>query len=140
MQANKSPGPYGFSAEFYKKCWKTIKGDFMKMLDDFVRFGSLDWRLNCSFITLIPKKEDPCTPKDFRPLSLIGSLISDFQGAFINDRQILDGVLISNECVDSRLKSKMPGVLCKVDMEKSFDNINWQAIFCILHKHDFGEK
>ncbi|XP_026398645.1 uncharacterized protein LOC113294470 [Papaver somniferum] len=29
---------------------------------------------NCSFITLIPKKEDSYTPKDFRPLNLIDSV------------------------------------------------------------------
>ncbi|XP_026451975.1 uncharacterized protein LOC113352365 [Papaver somniferum] len=69
----KSPGPDGFTAEFYNKCWSTIKVDFMNMLNDFRKYGSLDWRLNVSFITLIPKKEDTCTPEDFRPLSLISS-------------------------------------------------------------------
>ncbi|XP_026437819.1 uncharacterized protein LOC113336038 [Papaver somniferum] len=68
------------------------------------------------------------------------ALVSDFQGAFIHDKQILDGVLIENECVDSRLKSKKPGILCKIDMEKAFDNVNWHSLFIILQRHDFGEK
>ncbi|XP_026378384.1 uncharacterized protein LOC113272801 [Papaver somniferum] len=88
-----------------------------------------------------PKKEDSSTSKDFRPLSLPGSaykvlskvlanklkmvmhkLVSDYQGAFVKERQILDGVLIAGECIESRLKEKKPGVLCKIDMEKTFDN------------------
>lgn len=63
MGSNKSPGPDGFTAEFYKSCWSTIKGNFMRMLNDFYKYGTLDWRLNSSFITLIPKKEDSCTLK-----------------------------------------------------------------------------
>lgn len=149
MGQNKAPVPDGFTSEFFKSCWSTIKEDLMNLINDFHMYSSIDWRFNCSFLTLIPKKEDSCTPKDFRPLSLIGSvykilskflaerlkkvmpeLISDFQGAFIHNKQILDGVLIANECVDNRLKSKKPGILCKIDMEKAFDNVNWQ--FCLL--------
>ncbi|XP_026451416.1 uncharacterized protein LOC113351689 [Papaver somniferum] len=98
------------------------------MPSDFFNYGPLDWRLNCSFITLISKKEDSCTPKDFRLLNLIESaykiiskllaerlksvmpiLISDFQGAFISDKQILDGAFIANEGVNNILKYKKPG-------------------------------
>lgn len=105
MGNNKSPGPDGFSLEFYKKCWHIIKEDFMKMMVEFHTYGSWDWRLNSYFLTLIPKKEDTCSPRDFRPLSLLGSaykilskifsnrlkvampvLVSDFQGAFIKEK------------------------------------------------------
>ncbi|XP_026459226.1 uncharacterized protein LOC113359869 [Papaver somniferum] len=111
---NKSPGPDGFSMEFYK---------------------------------------------DYRPLSLLGSaykvlfkvlanrlkkvmhkLVSEFQGDFIKGKQILDGVLIAGDCVDSRLKEKKTGILCKIDMEKAFDNVRWSSLLRILEKHGFGRK
>ncbi|XP_026399463.1 uncharacterized protein LOC113295335 [Papaver somniferum] len=151
--------PDGFSMEFYRHCWKIIKKDFTGLMEEFSRNGTWDWRLNCSFITLILKKEDSCTPKDYRPLSLLGSaykilskvlenrlkkvmhnLVSDCQGAFIKKKQILDGVLIAGECIDSRLKSKIPCVLCKIDMEKVFDHVKWRSLLMILEKHGIGRK
>lgn len=50
-----------------------IKDDFMKMMTEFHTYGIWDWRMNCSFLSLIPKKEDTCSPRDFSPLSLLGS-------------------------------------------------------------------
>ncbi|GKE89228.1 hypothetical protein Tco_1566703, partial [Tanacetum coccineum] len=71
---------------------------------------------NSSFIALIPKTQEAKMVKDFRLISLIGSvykiitkvlanqlshvisnLVSDVQSAFIPDRQILDGPFILNE-------------------------------------------
>ena len=40
-------------------------------------------------------------------------------------RQILDAVLLTNKLVNSRKKTRRPGILCKLDIEKDYDHVNW---------------
>jgi hypothetical protein len=44
---------------------------------------------------------------------------------FIRGRHILNPVLIINECFDSRLRYEEPGVICKMDLERAYDHVNW---------------
>ena len=54
MKSNTTPGPDGFSVEFFKSFWPQIKGDIKEMLDN-LHAGMLElWRLNYGVIILLP--------------------------------------------------------------------------------------
>ena len=62
------------------------------------------------------------------------------QGAFVHGLQILDGVLIANECIHSRLKERTPGIICKLDLEKACDRVDWEFLQYLMRRMGFGAK
>ena len=70
----------------------------------------------------------------------MGDIISASQNAFLRDRQILDPILIANECLDSSLKVGVPRLICKLDVEKAFDHVNWSSLLQMLERSGFSAK
>ena len=48
--------------------------DVMAVFENFHRYSVFERSLNASFLTLIPKKNNAIDVKDFRPISLVGSV------------------------------------------------------------------
>ena len=38
------------------------------------------------------------------------------------------------------MKSEIPGVIVKLDIEKAYDRVNWDALFYLMERMGFGEK
>nr|GEY62091.1 putative RNA-directed DNA polymerase, eukaryota, reverse transcriptase zinc-binding domain protein [Tanacetum cinerariifolium] len=114
---------------------------------------------NSSFITLILKIPDANLVKDFRPISLIGSIykiiakfltnrlvgvlggiINEVESAFIEDRQILDGPFILNDVISWYKRKRKQTLIFKVDFEKAYDSVRWDFLDEVLSKFGFGEK
>ncbi|CAK8567605.1 unnamed protein product [Lathyrus sativus] len=56
---DKTPGPNGFSLEFFKKGWDFLNEDLMNFLNEFYISGKLLKALTGSFLALFPKVEIP---------------------------------------------------------------------------------
>ena len=52
----------------------------------------------------------------------------------------MDASLIANEVIDSMEKRKEKGILCKLDIEKAYDQRNWNFLVMVLKEMGFGSK
>nr|GEY21172.1 RNA-directed DNA polymerase, eukaryota, reverse transcriptase zinc-binding domain protein [Tanacetum cinerariifolium] len=156
---NKSPGPDGFTFEFFRRYWKLLENDIVATLKEFFASSTFLLEYNSSFIALIPKIHDVKVIKDYRPISLIESLckiitkilanrlrfvisglISDVQPAFVFNRQIHDGPFILNELLSWCKHNEFKVMVFKVDFEKAFNFIRWDYLQDILKMFCFGDK
>eukprot|EP00253_Pinus_taeda_P004415 PITA_04415 len=157
MDADKAPGPDGFTIRFYKTCWHIIKEDLQKMIRGFMAKAKIGGGTNSSYLALIPKDTNPETFSRFRPISLCNAsykilakllanrikpllkrVISSSQGGFVEGRHILDNVIQVQETIHSSKQRKEKGMVIKLDMANAFDRVNQSFLSKVLLSFGFS--
>ena len=137
LDKDKASGSDGFTIAGFQDCWDVIKEDLVMVFAEFYRSGIINQSTNATFIVLLPKRSQTKKISDFRPISLITCLykiiakvlsgqlrsvlhetIHSNQGAFVQGRQILNAVLITNEIVDEKRQSEEKGESSKLTLKR----------------------
>ncbi|XP_074291826.1 uncharacterized protein LOC141618631 [Silene latifolia] len=160
IPSNKSPGPDGYSSQFYKDSWDIVGPEICAAITDFFTTGKLLKQLNTTNITLIPKTNCPTSVLEFRPIAccntiykciakllcsrlgdVLPEIVSVNQGGFIKGRNIVENVLICQDIV--RLynrKAASPRCLLKIDLRKAYDSVEWDFLLQMLTYLNFPKK
>lgn len=110
MPVCKAPGPDGFNSFFMKRCWPIVAEDFYRLMAHFYE-GCVDIQsIDSSFITLVPKKNNPEVVNDFRPISLMN---------------------ISLKLLTKALADRLQGVITKLVNENQYGFIKGSGLFSL---------
>jgi hypothetical protein len=113
--------------------------------------GKIPLSLNSTFIALIPKKDNPDTLDDFRPISLCNCIykivskviarrvkrilsdkISSEQFRFLEGRQIHEAIGVAQEALHSIKSRKLRSAVLKIDLSKAYDRVSWLYLRLLL--------
>ena len=159
MEHNKPPGPDGFPVEFYQNFWDIIKTDLLELFN-CLHAGQLDlFRLNFGEIILLPKIKEAERIQQYRPICLLNVSFKIFtkvptnrlntavdhvsrpsRTAFMQSKNMLNGVVILHETVHEMHRKTMSGVIFQIDFEKAYDKVKWSFLQRTLRMKGFFDK
>lgn len=157
LQPDKSPGPDGFSINFYRDHWYLIKKDLVKMMKGIQRKKKMGGFTNSTYLALIPKESRPTSFSRFRPISLcntsykifakiiaarlqplLPTIISENQGGFMANRQIHDSITLVQEAIHSSTSRQEKGFVLKLDLANAFDRVRHSFLYAVMGKMGFS--
>lgn len=74
----------------------------------------------------------------YRPKT--GNIIAPEQTGFVEGRQILDGILVTQEVIHSLKTKKHRGMMMKLDLSKAYDRLNWNYLRVIRGAYGFDNR
>jgi len=157
FQKDKSPGPDGWSIEFFLDLFEVLGNDLRLVVEDTRISGRIPASFNSTFIALIPKSDNALSLKDFRPISLCNCIykiiakiiarrlksilsgnISDEQFGFLEGRQIHEAIGVAQEGLHSLKTKNLRGAVLKIDLAKAYDKVSWLYLRLLLTHLGFG--
>ncbi|XP_073117084.1 uncharacterized protein [Elaeis guineensis] len=133
-----------FRPSFFQHFWRIVRKEVIEAIKYIFREAIMPACWKNTFVSLIPKKQNPAAVSDYRPISLcdivykvaakilvnrmkpiLPSLVSGEQGAFIPGRNNRDNILVAQEIMHSLMHAPPSRCLMafKVDMEKAYDTM-----------------
>lgn len=128
-------------------------------VEEFFANGLLLRQINNSYVTLIPKVENPVFIKEYMPISccnilykiitkvlanmlqhLMPQLVNESQSAFIKGRLMKHNVLLTHGLIKGYNQHQVSSSRCmmKIDLQKAYDTINWSFLHDVLHLYGFS--
>lgn len=151
FQHDKSPGPNGWTIEFYLGFIDLIGNDLLGVVEESRRIGVIHAPINTSFIALIPKVNKVESFDDFRPISLCNCLykiiakvisrrikrvlsknISLEQFDFLQGKQIHEAIGVAQEALHSLKEKNLSGAILKLDLSKAYDRVSGLYVKMLL--------
>ena len=155
---NTAPGPDGFSYAFLKQFWQHFRIPLQKYATCCFNKGTLTSSFKTAAIRLIPKKGDPTSLKNWRPISLLNciykilsralnnrlktvndKLTSRAQKGFSQTRQIQETLINVIEKIAKSNHENVPMAVLAIDQAKAFDSIDHRYQTNVLRFFGFGE-
>ena len=154
---SKSPGCDGLTAEFYQTFFNVIGTDLVEVINDGFNRGELSLPMRRGVIVLIWKGDDKRLLKNWRPISLLNydykaitkvlttrvrdilpRIIHPNQKCGIKGRSIHDGAALIRDLIEYVNRKHIPGIIISLDQTKAYDRIEWDFLFKVLRKFNFG--
>lgn len=152
MASNKSPGPDGYPAEFFKLAWPVVGEDFILAIQSVFMKYFLPKGVNSTILALVPKTTEAKEMKDYRPIAccnvlykvvskiianclkaILPRIIAANQSAFVQGRLLKENVLLATELVKNYHKETVfPRCAMKIDISKAFDSVQWSFVIATL--------
>jgi hypothetical protein len=117
--------------------------DILEMVEESMKKGRVFGALNATFLSLIPKSDNPGSFRDFRPTTLCNLVykiitkiiakrikstlsfgVSKEQFGFLKGRQITDAIGIVQEALHSVKVKNIKAMVLKLDLIKDYDKVD----------------
>lgn len=143
---------------FFKQYWHIVGEDVYNLVHQAFETCTFNSVIAETLIALIPKVDCPQNFKEFRPISLyntiyklitkvlvnrlrpyLDEIVGPYQSSFLPGRGTSNNAIILQEVIHSMRKSKKKkgDVVYKIDLEKTYDHVNWGFLRSCLQQFGF---